>query len=245
LSSRWDVRFFDAGQWTVFTPQDMGFADNDDDTLVPVYTLAFPAATDAVWVGHSRVLPGIGPVDGQGIRQLDGQTWSPVDVPPEARAVTAIVADGLGRHWVGSPDGVWCYDPVDGHWAFFPPTGEPPFGAVRYGYVTAIVIDPAGDPWVTAVICSGASCDTDVIHHLHDGAWTPILTNPVQNPHLVFDSAGTPWIFADQIYRVTDDMAGRVAGWDPQTVTVDANGRVWFIAPYEDETMLWTIDANP
>lgn len=245
LASPWDVRFFDADQWTVFTPQDMGFTNSDDPDLVPVYPLAFPADTDVVWVGQGLWLPGIGPAGGQGIRQFDGQTWSVVDVPAELRAVTDIEADGLGGLWIGSPDGIWHYDPIDERWDHFLPTGEPPFGAVRYGYVTDIVVDPAGDPWVAVVVCRGASCDADVIHHLRGGVWTPIMTNRVQKPHLVFDSAGTPWIFADQIYRATGDVAEPVADLRTQTVAVDANRQVWFIAQYEDQTMLWTIDAEP
>jgi hypothetical protein len=62
---------------------------------------------------------------------------------------------------------------------------------------------------------------------------------------LVFDAAVTAWLFvAPVIYRVAGDVPEPVANLYAQFVTVDATGRVWFVAWHKGQDVLWTLDTE-
>jgi hypothetical protein len=117
---------------------------------------------------------------------------------------------------------------------------------MRFGFADAIALAPSGDPWPAMVLCGGASCYGSIaLYHVHDGAWTQIgKVAEFEGPYysLVFDAAGTPWLFWDgAVYRLRGDAPEPLADLVVQSVAVDTAGRVWFVALVEGQLWLLTI----
>jgi hypothetical protein len=256
LATSRDVRVFDGERWIVFTREDMGM-DPPLHDMISYFEVAILSGGE-VWVGECE--GAAGPLGGQGVRWFDGQTWHGADSPVASGCVTSIVAedsaeDSSGRVWVGVGadvgDGVeaslWRYDPASEDWARFKPPeppDPPPLGQWRYAAVSDIALGPSDDLWVSFLMCGAASCDTMVLYHVHEGAWTQIrIPRPVT---LVLDAAGTPWLLSlGAIFRVAGDVPELVANLhDIRSVTVDASGQVWFLARHEGRNWLWTLGTE-
>jgi hypothetical protein len=244
LATSRDVRAFDGERWTVFTREDMGMDPPLHDNLISGFEVAILSGGE-VWVGECE--GAAGPLGGRGVRWFDGQTWHGADSPVASGCATAIVEDSSGRVWVGVEAGLWRYDPASEDWAQFTPPeppDPPPLGQWRYAAVPDIVPDPSGDLWMTFLMCGAASCDTLVLYHVHEGVWTQIRIPRPVTP--VLDAAGTPWLFSlSAVFRVAGDVPELVANlYDVRSVTVDANGRIWFVARREGRDILWTLDTE-
>ena len=46
------------------------------------------------------------------------------------------------------------------------------------------------------------------------------------------------------IYRLEGETLVPVAALDALAATVDADGQVWFVAPFEDQFSLWTLPVE-
>jgi hypothetical protein len=239
-----DVRVFDGVRWTVFTPTEMGLGESSAEDLMPDLGITVLDSGEA-WV-HDCLWGGPGPMGGRGVRWFDGQTWHSADAPISTGCATVIRQDSAGRIWLGVGPDLWRYDPAAGEWVTFRPTETPPFGAARYGVVRDVVPDSSTGAWVTFLLCGGASCDTDVIYHLHGGIWAQLTDQPGYGGQqkLVLDASGDPWLFwQGGIYRVTDDVPELVGEMAPDiaSVTADAAGQIWFVAPDQGRDTLWTL----
>jgi hypothetical protein len=240
-----DVRVFDGVRWHVLTPDDVEMGEFNYQDLLPRAGIEVLSSGD-VWLSECE-WAGPGPVGGQGVRWFDGTSWHGADSPVASGCSLTVEEGSSGRVWVGMDDHVWRYDPTTADWESFTPTEPPPFDAVRYGAVTSIVLDPSGEPWVTFLLCGGASCDTEVLLHLHDGVWIQITDRPgiSGRQRLVFDGAGTAWLFWDGgVYRIVDGVPELVGDLYIRHVTQDAAQQVWFVAGDRDQEVLWALTTN-
>ncbi len=245
LNTSQDVRLFDGTRWTVFGPQDMDMDPPSYEDVRSSFEITILDSTGEIWVGECD-WAGPGPIGGQGARWYDGQTWHGTDSPVASGCVTAIEEDRLGRIWIGVEDTLWRYDPSKTAWVSFTPP-EPPPMEPRYGYITDLVLDPDGEPWLNFTLCGGASCSSKTIaFHLHDGVWNPVIeSDEFGLQKFILDAEGTLWLFWDaSVYRIEEGELEFMAELFPQQVTVDANGRVWFVARYEGQSALWTIETE-
>jgi ligand-binding sensor domain-containing protein len=239
LATSQDVRVFDAAHWKVFTPEDMGMVEGSgEEEFTSSFQLTIMKSTGEVWV-RTCLWGVIGPAGGQGIRRFDGQTWQGVNPPADFQCVTEIAQDWRGRVWVGAEGRLWRYDPAAGDWMEF--TGLSGAYAVR-----DIVFDPSDEPWVILSPC-GASCyEGDLLYRPRDGDWIQVAPMDETYPHmLVFDAAGTPWLFwGGAIHRIVEDVPELVSLLYARSVTVDAAGRLWFVAQHQDRDTLWVLDTE-
>ena len=105
-------------------------------------------------------------------------------------------------------------------------------------------LDPTGDAWPLFTVCGRRICGlADVRYHLHEGAWAQIGA-PTEAPQiLVFDGAGTPWLFTDGgiVQRIAEDqlLLPQVVELDVAAVAVDAAGRVWAAGTTPNLERVW------
>ncbi len=237
-----DVRVFDGKRWTVFTPKDMGM-DKLPEDLMHEFRLTILKDSSQVWVTECDV-SGPGPSGGQGARWFDGRAWRGADSPAASGCALDNTQDRFGRVWLGVEENVWRYDPASEKWTRFALTGKVPFGRRRY-VVSGIVLDPSGDPWAWLWLCGGASCDEWALYHIRNGVWIQVTQAPYFVPGpLIFDATGTPWLFGEGVARVAGDVLEPMAYFYAGHVTVDAAGRIWFVAKYQGRDVLWTLDAK-
>ena len=237
-----DVRVFDGRRWTVFTPKDMGM-DKLPEDFMHEFRLTILKDSSQVWVTEGDVI-GSGPFGGQGVRWFEGQSWHGADSPVASGYASGIAQDRSGRIWVGVEKDLWRYDPASEKWSSFAFTDKVPFGQRRY-VVDSVVLDPSGDPWVWLWLCGGACCDEWALYHIRNGVWTQVTQAPYYVPGpLIFDATGTPWLFGEGVARVAGDVLEPMAYFYAGHVTVDAAGRIWFVAKYQGRDVLWTLDAK-
>ena len=240
------VFIFDGAGWTGLSLSDMGMRPPlDPDKFIP-YTLE--RAGTQVWVGRCDWV-GPGPLGGD-VRWFDGTAWRGADSPVASSCVTTIREDGQGRVWVAANADLWQYDPAAGDWVQFAPP-EPPEG-YRFGFISDLAFDPAGQPWPLYDICGGASCGqmTEARYRLEDGAWVLVREEVSFPQRLIFDDTGTPWLFVlgGAVHRFQGDPSADtlVAGFLADAVTTDAAGRVWVVGRQVDgETAVWVLETKP
>jgi hypothetical protein len=241
-----DVRVFEDGRWTVFTPEAMGMGEVAPEELVATFTIEVVERTGTVWVGTCD-WGGPGPFGGQGVRWYDGATWHGADAPVASGCTVALEEDGVGGMWVGLDARLWHVAPDTGRWTELAPP-EPPIEWTRFGFVHAIAVDPSGDPWPAMVLC-GASCYGKIVtyHVSPDGAWTQI--GEVQeygglSPYrLVPGAPDEAWLLSDfGVYRIVGDTPELMATLYIRAVAVDTAGRPWFVAWHQGRDALWTVN---
>ena len=249
LGTPQDVRVFDGGRWSVFTPEEMGMGEIGPEQLWASFTIEIAESTGTVWVGECDWGPP-GPFGGQGVRWFDGQTWLGGDSPVASGCATAIEVGTSGEIWLGVDEVLWGYVPTSGQWTEFAPP-EPPVEWTRFGFVHAVALDPWGDPWPAMVLC-GASCYGEtVLYHLQDGTWRQLgeaadFLGGLPGHELVFDETGLRWVlWTGNVWSVVDDDLELIRSLDfVEDIARDAVGRVWFVARQRGETLLWTVDTD-
>jgi hypothetical protein len=241
LATSEDVRVFDGKRWAVYHPEDMGIGPPEHEELIHDFHLRVMQESEWVWLGACE-WAGPGPVGGRGVRWFDGETWQGADSPVASGCAMAIEEDPSGRVWLGVQAVVWRYDPASGDWARFAPPDDPPDENERwrYGAVTDIDLDAAGDPWVTILLCGGASCDTEVLYHVSDGVWTQVGGLGFYRGAII-EVDGTPWFFGSGVHRIEGATLEMVAPLLIESVAVDDTGTVWFVAQYRGAEHLWAI----
>jgi ligand-binding sensor domain-containing protein len=243
LSTSEDVRAFDGQRWTVYSPEDMGMGPPEREELLHDFHVTILENTEQVWVGVCE-WAGVGPAGGRGVRWFDGQAWHGADSPVASGCAMVVEEDDQGHVWMGVEENLWRYDPVSGDWArFTPPENLPGEGWRRYGAVTDIALDAAGDPWVTMLLCGGAGCEDEALYHVRDEVWTQVgEVGLYTGPLIEVDS--TPWLFGGGIYRVEGAAFRMVVPLLVQSAAVDGAGQVWFVAQYQHRDTLWILDAE-
>ncbi len=255
LGTGQDVRMFDGSQWRIFTAEDMGLPPRSEGDLLATFTVAFLENAGGVWVG-SCYWTGPGPDGGPGVLRFDGASWRRAGAEVSSGCTTAIQGDDQGRVWIGLNGDLWRFDPASGEWTQFTSPDSPMGGSSFFNWVPVIVLDAADEPWVEALVCGGGGCGGEILYRVREGTWIQIME---MNSHyfrkLVFDAAGTPWLFVEayswddvpgQIYRVVDDQLELVAQMRLRAVdvTVDLLGRVWFVVEGEQGLQLWVLEPD-
>lgn len=242
ISTNYDLRRFNGEHWVSFTTEDIGYGSSEDQDISTEFNLSYLEIVDQVWVG-SCYWTGPGPLGGDGVRWFDGQSWHGHYSPVDSGCVEVISDDTSGNVWIGVDGDLWRYERISAGWTHFP-SPEPPIGN-RFGFVTDIAMDPNGDPWPEIAACGGGGCFGGVVrYHLQQGTWIQIgdADTSGYESHLLFDNSGKPWLFKiDGIYRVMENIPRLIAEMNIQKVTMDSEGRIIFIAPYEDKTLLWEL----
>jgi hypothetical protein len=247
LTTSQDVRVFDGGTWTVFTPEDMGIGQFPSESCVPQFQITILESSGDIWIGHCE-WAGVGPCGGQGARWFDGSAWHGADSPVSNGCVAALEEDSAGNVWLGLDDVLWRFEPGSGNWAEFVPPETPPLGYRRHGAILGLTVDAFGRKWVVEFLCGGAGCDAHAVYHVRDGLWT--LLSRAEDVYYVLvlraatDAAGRAWLFGDIVYRLTETDYSPAAFLTPTSVAVDPAGRIWFIVHGFPHGLLCTVDGG-
>jgi streptogramin lyase len=222
-----DLRRFEpqAGRWMSLTATGIGFNAADPDYQGHYLADVAGSQSGAIWVADC-IGKGEG-FDGQGVRWLKDGKWNPI-LATEGNCVFDIEQDKAGRMWVGAPNALLRYDPVNGTWTEIPlPTWERP------QIVISIDLDPAGDPWVSMYRCGGASCSDVVTYFLKNDAWLPLQAEGVMYmlpPSVAFSADGTAWVCSEgSVYHRTLEQAELIDTLNASAcvIAVDGAGTVW------------------
>ncbi len=245
LATELDARVFDGERWTLYGLEEMGMPVPEFDEIEHGMQLFFLPVRGQVWAG-SCFWAGPGPVGGGGVRWFDGESWRGADSPVASGCAMQVREDTAGNVWVGIDDALWRLDAGSQVWSSFP-APQPPTGN-RFGFVTDLPIDRAGEPWPELAACGGASCYGDTVrYHVTSGDWVQVgaigtLEDPSQ---LLFDATGQAWDFTPAgFYRVEG------AGTEPtgqifiEFVTQDPQGSIWFVWAQSGEKSIWVFPAG-
>ena len=240
-----DVRVFDGQRWTLYGAEEIGFTLTREmiEGGYDYFWLGEVAIDSSgdVWVADCAWM-GPGP-RGHGARWFTGEAWQGQDSPVVASGcIYDIEVDDTGGIWAGVDGNLWRYALGQG-WEEYahPPTD--PGGELRWGFLEAIDLDPAGVPWVTLHRCGGGSCDTEqyALFRIADGTWTHVLEiQGYGRPDLAFDAAGDVWACTGAgLYHITPETAEPLGGEENAycQVEVDGAGRVWLALP--GKSTLW------
>lgn len=239
-----ELRRFDpqTQRWETFTADDIGF----EPLAGPVEPGRF--LTDVVldqagniWVGNC-VYEGIG-IDGQGVRWFDGVGWhGSADTAGEC--VGDIEVDEVGRVWMTGFDGLILYDPAAGTWSRL---HLPPWE--RRQIVTHVLLDGAGNPWVTFTRYGGAGpWHSSAVYHLEGGLWTAHY-DPGDDYVMVLAPAPGDvfWLCSEgSVYRMAadgDEEIGPLRGICLH-MAVDGSGRVWIGGEDGSGSALWWFEPE-
>lgn len=246
LTTRTDIRRWQNDRWTVFTAEEMGFPLPDDpETERSVFTIAYMAQTNTIWVGQCNWLPP-GPVGGQGVVVYNGQTWQSIVADTGRGCVSDIVNGPHGDMWFNLGSTLWQYDLGTTSWHSFQP---PKLEHGYYGSLDALSISGDNYPFAAFAFCGGASCFGPVDSFLVDenGRFTQTERSDTGIPPVALvDGDGTQWLFQQgQLFKVVAGEAQFVSetiGVWPNNGVVDENGRIWVIGAIDGQVGLWRLE---
>ncbi|PKO05102.1 MAG: hypothetical protein CVU41_13775 [Chloroflexi bacterium HGW-Chloroflexi-3] len=244
LTTDYDVRRLRGDQWQIFLPELIGFELPYRKTISTSFLLANSQISNLAWVGSCNWLER-DRLDGNGVRQFDGQRWSEVEIPAEKGCVTAIASDKTGHAWVGMDGHLWRYDEKLDAWSEFTPPDLDPVKYIgfRHGAVLDITIAPDDSAWVLYELCGSPGCKTRQIRYrILNGFWTPMRdSSQISPPLLLFDKNSTAWSLEQyKISRLENSIFKPVAWMDWIEATSDAEGHVWVMnGDLNAEMILW------
>jgi hypothetical protein len=144
---------------------------------------------------------------------------------------------------MGVDDDLWRFNPKTALWLWYSP--PEPTDAVRYGHLEDIVIDQNGEPWMSYLLCGGASCGDYKRFRYQGGEWTQIGDILFSPQTLVFDFNGDAWTFDQGIARVENNQTVPLSDVFVEAVASDAEGRIWVIGhPRGGEMALWMMKGE-
>ena len=236
-----DVRAFDGNEWTVYTLEDMGFPLPEMEDIGIVHYLITVKDSEEVWVGECYY-SGPGPMGGGGVRWYDGQTWYGEDAPIGSKCVSALAVDDIGDVWLGASDSVWHYEHGVQSWTEYH-LPEELLSDYNFTHPRQLIVDQAGDVWVSMQMCGGASCDVRAnLYRIHDGEWSWIIDSEYWGysfKQLVLDGNGQGWLFWDgMFYQLNDKSLELITSIAARGVDVSPEGNIWVIAGSEDDASL-------
>ena len=240
LTTSQDVRVFEAGRWTVFTFEEIGFTPPPVSAMITEFEIA-PTSYGEIWIGACHYGP-IGPAPGGGVRRFDGQNWQGETAPIASSCAPTIEEDRFGRVWIGTSNRLWRYDPSSESWSALAPDLTSAFLTLD------IVPDPSGDLWVVLTPCGGSCFNSVDIYRVSPEreSWHKVLESEewavtLYPPRLLFDSSDTLWAFLGEVVtRIEGTVAEPMARLRVPLVA-EVNGRLWFVALHEEQDVLWTI----
>jgi len=239
-----DVRVFDDNHWTIYSLQEMGMENPNLEDLETSFSVnVFQSGT--IWVTECD-WGGPGPFGGQGIRWFKNGMWYGKSSPVASGCATAIGEDSIGNIWVGLDNTLWRYDLVSDQWRKFSPP-ESPVADMRFGFFDTLTIDSSDTVWPTLDLCGGASCyGKSVLYHIIDNNWNQIgeigdYDSGFWGP--LFDGNGNAWInWSGGIYQIDTDIPQLVSPLSPRFATLDKIGKLWLVAAFEGQDMLWVLE---
>lgn len=231
------VRYLDNGQWVTVSSAEMGFEVIEDENYETTFGLF--SNNGQIWVTHCY-WGGPGPAGGLGARWFDGQSWQGGDLAIDD-CVFDGTSDNLGQVWLGGQRRVWRYASGRLDAFAFP---QAPAGSNGFGFVSHLIADSAGQPWITLSVCGGASCFAGEILYTIEGSnwimvngWNGTYPAAVQT-----DSEGNKWfINGSGIFQWQNNQLNQ---WTelgaPTRITTHPNlPSLWFAAPYQFQALLW------
>jgi len=239
-----DVRVFDGSLWTVYSLQDMGmespvYEDSEPRLSVNVFQSGTVWVTECDWGGP-------GPFGGRGVRWFKNGIWYGNSTPVASGCATAIGEDSSGNVWVGLDNNLWRYDLAANQWQEFSPP-ESPVADMRFGFLDSLTIDSSDTLWPTLVLCGGASCfGKSVLYRFRENNWTQIGETGDYDSGFwgpLFDGNGNAWMnWSGGIFKIDGDIPQLVSPLTPRLATLDNKGKLWLVAAYEGQDMLWVMD---
>ncbi len=242
LYTQTDVRMFNGQTWTIFDWEDLDMPVPPYDEISSNLQLFYLPINDQIWVS-SCYWGGPGPVGGGGVRWFDGENWTGSGTGVNSGCVRSVVEDQQGRIWMGVEDILWRYAPNTAGWRSynFPESTE----NQRVAFAEDIVIDSEGSPWVSFLLCGGASCGDYQRYHRQGASWAAISDVTFPPDTLLFDGDGIPWLFGKNVFRIENNQAILIADLEIHAVTVDAQGRIWLVAtPWDGDIALWVLEGE-
>lgn len=239
LSTEQDVRTFDGNRWHVYGPEAIDMPLPEDGKY-STYTILPIQNTSDVYVGRCD-WGSLGPAGGPGIRRFDGHEWYEVDPALNTGCAAEIIEGSDGQYWIGLDSTLFQYKPGTGDIDLVPLPVPPP--KKGFGYFTGLTAGPDGSLWAQLSLCNGDACyGGEALYRLRDSDWQQI-GEPSQafGQKLLFDSAGTPWLFsAGGVYQIIDSTPRPVEGLVVLAATVDDSGEIWLVAQSTGPPTLWT-----
>jgi hypothetical protein len=236
------VRTFDGERWTVSSLDQVGFTAYTETAEYDGFQLTKLVSDGEgdIWVGDCDSQGDA--IVGQGARWFDGTRWGGADSPVTgAGCVMDIEVDRSGRLWLGVDQALSRYTPGQGWQQYDPPEMNPAWGRF-WGYIPDIALGPLGDPWVTFMICGGASCGNGVVLFRLEGEHWAQVGEDAWDLDTAFAPDGSAWLCmkyepsdtrgtASGVYHVVGDTPELVAEFLRCVIEVDPAGRVWVALP--------------
>jgi hypothetical protein len=176
------------------------------------------------------------------VRSFRNGVWAPVP-GTEEQCIFELARDPRGRIWIGGEQAFLIYDPATGAWSDL---DLPPYD--RPQYVTDLVIDPTGEPWVGLLRCGPACCDTFLLYaHQADG-WHEVRATTAEAlyliPSVTFGPDGIPWTCSlGEVMRWPDwegEPVGQV-GYGQCEIVADDEGTLWIAILDQPGGGLWRV----
>lgn len=244
LTTAYDIRRLRGDQWQIFLPEFIGFELPYRKSIATSFVLANSRISNMAWVGNCN-WQRLERMDGDGVRQFNGQRWNEVEIPAEKGCVTAIAADKSGQTWVGMDGRLWRYDEILESWKEFTPPDLDPVKYIGFshGAVMDITIAPDDSAWVLYELCGSPGCKTRQIRYrILNGIWTPMReSSQISPPLLLFDKNSTAWLFdINVIHRLENNTFKPVAWMDWWEATTDSEGNLWVMnGDLNAEMIMW------
>jgi hypothetical protein len=232
FATRRDVRVFDGRRWTIYEPQEVGYAPSAEMEEMGFNHALTDMAVDGagnVWVGDCA-WAGPGPI-GQGARWFDGERWYGQDSSEVGLGcVEDMEVDAEGRIWIPVRGELMRHLPSEG-WTTIPhPVTDDTSGDRRWGWIASVALSGPGTAWVEMAPCGGASCESGIlmVYFVSESGWE--FVNEEGPGDLAVDDVGNGWLcLGEALYRVS---LGRMELVHEEEyfrclVELDPSGRAW------------------
>jgi len=230
LLTAWDVRRFDGRQWIVSTPSTTGLPLPWRQGVATTLAFTLVPGTAEAWLGGCDWQDGR-PIGSGGLRHFNGRYWEDSEMPAANICISALNANAQGSVWAGGLGEVWSRTTGNGVWQQYL-LPEPEQTRMTWGVVLDLPVSPAGTVWPRLALCGEAGCDLWAQRYQWDsGVWQAQgKITPVQPEKVLFDQAGTTWLFTPQsIFNLGTNPPTCVAQLEVIAPAVGPDGRLWLV----------------